>query len=194
MHLTYTFWQTWHLMDQTWHFCIGIMTSQFWYPEFPGLLAVCDLPTRCGSFPRGLLLPARTLLSPALPPPFFTPSFFFPRAQLGDTIHRRVLSFLHATELWRTATSWTGGPGGRDSQKRRWLATSWTGGDGRRKFPRRGKISHEARRTKKDPGQKYLGPLFWKMPSQKWQTLGDGLIFPLAKRLGTWQIPTNSKF
>jgi len=65
MHLTYAFWQTWHLMDQTWHFCINIMAWQFWYSEFPGLLVVHDLPARCGSFPRGLLLPARTLLSRA---------------------------------------------------------------------------------------------------------------------------------
>ena len=46
-------------MDQTWHFCISTMAWQFWYPEFPGLLVVRDLPTRCGSFLRGLLLPAR---------------------------------------------------------------------------------------------------------------------------------------
>ena len=65
MHLTYAFWQTWHLMDQTWHFCISTMAWQFWYPEFPGLLVVHDLPARCGSFPRGLLLPVRTLLSRA---------------------------------------------------------------------------------------------------------------------------------
>jgi len=32
------------------------------------------------------------------------------------------------------------------------------------------------------------------MPSQKCQTLGDELIFPLAKRLGTWQTSTNGKF
>jgi len=32
------------------------------------------------------------------------------------------------------------------------------------------------------------------MPSQKCQTLGDELIFSLAKRLGTWQIPANDKF
>jgi len=70
MHLTYIFWQTWHLMDQTWYFCIGTMAWQFWYPEFLGLLVVRDLPMCCGSFPRGLLLLARTLLSPAPPPPF----------------------------------------------------------------------------------------------------------------------------
>jgi hypothetical protein len=29
LHLTYAFWQTWHLMDQTWHFCIGTMAWQF---------------------------------------------------------------------------------------------------------------------------------------------------------------------
>ena len=91
MHLTHAFWRTWHLMDQTWHFYIRTMAWQFWYPEFPELLVVRDLPTRCSSFPQGLL--ARTLLSPAPPP------LFFPRAQLGDTIHRRVLSFLHATDL-----------------------------------------------------------------------------------------------
>jgi len=61
MYLTYAFWQTWHLMDQTWHFCISTMTWQFWYPKFPGLLVVRDLPTRRDSFSRGLL-PARTLL------------------------------------------------------------------------------------------------------------------------------------
>ena len=65
MYLTYAFWQTWHLMDQTWHFCIGTMTWQFWYPESPGLLAVRDFPTCCVSFPRGLLLPVQTLLSRA---------------------------------------------------------------------------------------------------------------------------------
>jgi len=32
------------------------------------------------------------------------------------------------------------------------------------------------------------------MSSQKCQTLEDGLIFSLAKRLVTWQIPTNNKF
>jgi len=32
------------------------------------------------------------------------------------------------------------------------------------------------------------------MPSQKWQTLGDELIFSLAKRLEIWQTPTNGKF
>jgi len=64
MHLTYAFWQTWHFMDQTWHFCIGTMAWHFLYSEFPGLLVVRDLPTRCGSFPRGLLLP-RELFFPA---------------------------------------------------------------------------------------------------------------------------------
>jgi len=49
MHLTYVFWQTSHLMDQTWHFCISTMAWQFWYPEFPRLLVVRDLPTRSGS-------------------------------------------------------------------------------------------------------------------------------------------------
>jgi len=29
LHLTYAFWQTWHLMDQTWHFCIDTMAWQF---------------------------------------------------------------------------------------------------------------------------------------------------------------------
>jgi hypothetical protein len=29
LHLTYVFWQTWHLMDQTYHFCIGAMAWQF---------------------------------------------------------------------------------------------------------------------------------------------------------------------
>jgi len=44
-HLTYTFWQTWHLIDQTWHFCIGTMGWQFWYPENLRLLIVPVLPT-----------------------------------------------------------------------------------------------------------------------------------------------------
>jgi len=65
MHLTYVFWQTWHLMDQTWYFCISTIALQIWYPKFPGLVVVRDLSTRCGSFPQGLLFPARTLLSRA---------------------------------------------------------------------------------------------------------------------------------
>ena len=58
------FQQTWHLIDQTWHFCISTMAWQFWYLEFHGLLVVRDLPTRYGSFQRGLLLP-RELFFPA---------------------------------------------------------------------------------------------------------------------------------
>jgi len=34
----------------------------------------------------------------------------------------------------------------------------------------------------------------WVHYFEKCQTLGDELIFPLAKRLGNWQTPTNSKF
>ena len=72
LHLTYAFWQTWHLIDQTWHFCIGTMAWQFWYPENPGLLCRARTPhvavvshettpprARLFSFPRAL-------------PPFFT--------------------------------------------------------------------------------------------------------------------------
>ena len=32
------------------------------------------------------------------------------------------------------------------------------------------------------------------MPSQKCETLGDELIFSLAKYLGTWQTPTNTNW
>ena len=127
-----------------------------------------DLPTRCGSFPRGLLLPPRTLLSPAPPPPFFTPPLFFPRTwflvprwgpssrleqilpawskqqrgpasdleglvrndgekaatdlEAARDVNSATCDFVdywRATELWRTATSWTSGPGVRDSEKRR---------------------------------------------------------------------------
>jgi len=178
MHLTYAFWQTWHLMDQTWHFCIGTMAWHFWYSEFHGLLVVRDLPTRCGSFPWGLLLPARTLLSRA---------------------------------MWtlRPTTSWTTGAWRNSGELRlcgladreaaihrnngdlrlRGLATT---GDGNS----RAEEKYRAKRAKqkKTPDKNSWVHYFWEMPSQKCQTLGDGLIFPLAKRLGTWQIPTNGKF
>jgi len=36
--------------------------------------------------------------------------------------------------------------------------------------------------------------IFREDESQKCQTLGDELIFSLAKRLGTWQTPTNGEF
>jgi len=76
------------------------------------------LATRCGSFSRGLL-PARTLLSPAPPPPFFTPPLFFPRMvpgskmgsekQVGGMMGRRP------RRTWRPRATWT-----------LWPVTSWT--------------------------------------------------------------------
>jgi len=65
LHLTYAFWQTWHLMDQTWHFCIapkvwhmmerrlksvfGNLESIGWasiYPRLPKTEALGLLPSR----------------------------------------------------------------------------------------------------------------------------------------------------
>jgi len=177
MHLTYAFWQTWHLMDQTWHFCICTMAWYFLYSEFPGLLVVRDLSTRCGSFPRGLLLPARTLLS-------------------------------RATWTLRPTTSWTNGVRRNSGELRLRGLTDWeaaihrnngnlrlrglaTTGDGNS----RAEEKYRAKRAKqKSLRTKIVGSTILEMPSQKCQTLGDGLIFSLAKHLGTWQILTNGKF
>jgi len=116
------------------------------YPSFLDSLS-------CATSPHAAVVPREDSSSPR-------ELFFPPRCRLLSSRHlfsfpaRNFVDYWRVTELWRTATSWTGGPGGHDSQKRRWLATSSTGGDKRRKFPRRGKNSHEARQTKKDPGQK----------------------------------------
>jgi len=190
------------------------MAWQFWYPEFPRLLVVRDLPTRCGSFPRGLLLLARTLLSPTRNLPAWSKQR---RGLAGDLeglvrndgekaptdleavrdVNSATCDFVdywRAMELWRTVTSWTGRPGGRDSQKRRWLATLWTDGDGRRKLPRREKISREARQTKKRSrikivGSTILGNAKSKMPNTwRWTYFFFGKTFRNLANSNKWQI------
>ena len=67
------------------------------------------------------------------------------------------------------------------------------GGDGRRNCARatRERISREDERfSDKNSWVHY----FRKCQVKKCQTLRDELIFPLTKRLGTWQTSTNGKF
>ena len=200
LHLTYAFWQTWHLMDQTWHFCIGTMAWQFWYPENLGLLVV-PVPPRHGSFPWDESSPRVTLFFPRVRPPFFA-------RHLLSSCNRRLL-FLQRREARRSITASSPCRSCTTTPSSCWGSPPW----GRR--PRcchveliteidRGEGTRDGRRncTRKrkrlcDARENFLRR--WKIPRQKCQVknvkhLKINLFFPLAKGLGTWQTPTNSKF
>ena len=168
-------------------------------------------PSRRGSFPRyesshtTILFPPRAAsfccsdarLGDPSPPPLLpscdaTPvrrsiaaSFCCSDVRLGDRSPRRDRISTTWTKRWR------GLVGRHDRATRETI-----GGNGWRNCARRA----TARRARKFPAKmkdsrtKIVGSTILEMSSQKYQTLGDELIFSLAKRLRTWQTPTNDKF
>jgi len=107
-------------------------------------------------------------------------SFCCNDVRLGDRSQRRD----------RISTTWTKrrrGLAGRHGRSTR----ETIGGDGRRNCARR---ARKFPAKMKDSRTKIVGSTILGNASQNCQTLGDKLIFSLAKRLGTWQTPTNGKF
>ena len=134
LHLTYVFWQTWHLMDQTWYFCIGTMAWQFWYPENFGLLVV-PVPPRRGSFPWDESSPRATLFFPRVPPPFFA-------RHLLSSCNRRLL-FLQRREARRSITASSPCRSCTTTPSSCWGSPPW----GRRRSPRAAAVSSWSRRS-----------------------------------------------
>jgi len=100
LHLTYVFLQTWHLMDQTWYFCIGTMAWQFWYPRILDSLS-CPYSPRRSSFPRyesscaTILFPSRAA------------SFFLRVASTLGLLPRSDLDDLDQAATWTCGTTQT---------------------------------------------------------------------------------------
>ena len=102
LHLTYAFCQTWHLMNQTWYFCIGTMVWHFDIPRILDSLSCPYSPCR-GSFPR-YESSRTTILFPPRVASFFLRAASFLRTGMKE-IHRRLL-FLQRREARRSmATS-----------------------------------------------------------------------------------------